>query len=69
MVRIRQRLTELGHFFHLLTELHMEDTKSYANFMRITLDLLKELVETLTPYVEKHTSRDRSQSAPYVKKL
>ena len=47
---------EFGQFYHLLTELHMEGHKGYSNFMMITLDLFKEMIETLTPYLLKHTT-------------
>ena len=51
----------LRNFDKLQTELYMEDTKCYANHMRITLDLFKEMVETLTPYLEKHITFMREQ--------
>ena len=34
----------------------MGDTKVYANFIMITLDLFKVTVETLTPYLLKQTT-------------
>ena len=34
----------------------MGDPKAYANFIMITLELFKETVETLTPYLLKHTT-------------
>ena len=49
-------LYEFGHFYNLLTELHMEDPKGYTNFLMITLDLFKEMIETLTPYLLKQTT-------------
>ena len=37
----------------------MEDHKDYNNFMRITLDLFKEIVDTLTPYLERQITLTR----------
>ena len=45
-----------GHFDQLLTELHREDQKGYKNYLRITPDLFEEMVEKLTPHLEKQTT-------------
>ncbi|XP_034040603.1 putative nuclease HARBI1 [Thalassophryne amazonica] len=55
-VWVRDWLTRRHHFGHydqLLTELHKEDPKGYKNYLRVPPDLFQEMVEKLTPHLEK----------------
>ena len=45
-----------GQYDTLLTELHREDQRGYKNYLRITPDLFHEMVEKLTPYLQKQSS-------------
>lgn len=47
------RRQEFGLYDKLLEELHKEDIRGYKNYLRITPDLFQEMVERLTPYLEK----------------
>ena len=42
-----------GQYDQLLNELHAQDKKGYKNFLRITPELFHEMVEKLTPRLEK----------------
>ena len=42
-----------GQYDSLLTEMHKEDERGYKNFLRITPDLFQEMVEKLTPRLQK----------------
>ena len=49
----RKTIHEFGHeFVQLLTELHKED----RHYLRITPDLLQEMIEKLTPHIKKQTT-------------
>ena len=55
-VWVREWLTrshEFGQYDCLLTEMHKEDGRGYKNFLRITPDLFQEMVEKLTPRLQK----------------
>ena len=41
------RRHHFGHYYQLLTELHKEDPIGYRNYLRITPNLFKEMVEKL----------------------
>lgn len=47
------RRQDFGEYYKLLEELHREDPSGYKNYMRITPDLFHEMVERLSPYLEK----------------
>ena len=47
------RRPTFGQYDQLLTELHREDLRGYKNFLRITPELFHEMVERLTPILEK----------------
>ncbi|KAJ8019743.1 Protein ALP1-like [Holothuria leucospilota] len=58
-VRVREWLTrrhEFGQYDSLLTELHKEDQRGYKNYLRITPDLFQEMVEKLTPRLQKQST-------------
>ena len=58
-VWVREWLTrrhEFGHYDNLLTELHRHDQKGYKNYLRITPDLFQEMVEKLTPRLQKQST-------------
>ena len=42
-----------GQYDSLLTELHKEDQRGYKNYLRITPDLFQEMVERITPRLQK----------------
>ena len=44
---------EFGQNDSILTELHKEDDTGYKNYLRITPDLFQEMVEKLTPRLQK----------------
>jgi len=55
-VWVRNRLLRrniFGQYHQLLTELHREDPQGYKNFLRITPALFHEMVEKVTPQLEK----------------
>ena len=55
-VWVREWLTrrhEFGPYDSLLTEMHEKDERGYKNFLRITPDLFQEMVEKLTPRLQK----------------
>ena len=68
--RIRRRATWVrewlsrrplhGQYDQLLTELHREDLPGYRNFLRITLELFHEMVERVTPILEKQRTPMRA---------
>ena len=45
-----------GQYDSLLTELHREDQSGYKNYLRITPDLFKEMVEKLSPRLRKQST-------------
>ena len=47
------RRPEFGQYENLLTELHKEDQRGYKNYLRITPDLFQEMLEKLTPRLQK----------------
>ena len=56
---VREWLTrrhEFGQYDSLLTELHKEDERGYKNYLRITPDLLQEMVEKLIPRLQKQST-------------
>ena len=58
-VWVREWLTrrhEFGQYDSLLTELHKEDQRGYKNYLRITPDLFQEMVEKLTPRLQKQST-------------
>lgn len=50
------RRQEFGQYDRLLTELHKEDQRGYKNYLRITPDLFQEMVEKLTPRLQKQST-------------
>ena len=50
------RRHDFGHYDQLLTELHKEDPIGYRNYLRIKPDLFQEMVEKLTPHIQKQTT-------------
>ena len=55
-VWVREWLTrrhKFGQYDCLLTKMHKEDERGYKNFLRITPDLFQEMVEKLTPRLQK----------------
>ena len=56
---VREWLTrrhELGQYDNLLTEIHKEDQRGYKNDLRITPDLVQEIVEKLAPRLQKQST-------------
>ena len=56
---VRQWLSRrplFGQYEQLLQELNREDPKGYKNFLRVDADLFGELVERITPRIEKNTN-------------
>ncbi|XP_068234077.1 uncharacterized protein [Palaemon carinicauda] len=47
---------EFGHYDSLLTEFHKEDQRGYKNYLRITANLFQEMVEKLTPLLQKKST-------------
>ena len=47
------RRHEFGQYDSLLIELHKDDQRGYKNYLRITPDLFQEMVEKLTPCLQK----------------
>ena len=54
--KLLARRYDFGHYDQLLTELHREDPIGYTNYLRITPDLFQEMVEKLTPHLQKQTT-------------
>ena len=50
------RRQEFGQYERLLTDLHMEDERGYKNYPRITPDLFHEMVEKVTPRLQKQST-------------
>jgi len=57
----------LGQYDTLLRELNKEDPQSYRNFLRLDNDLFEEMVEKVTPYIEKETTKMRTPLEPALK--
>ena len=53
------RRTLYGQYEQLIQELHREDARGYKNFIRITPEFFGEMVERITPAVEKHDTNMR----------
>ena len=50
------RRQEFGQYDGLLTELHKEDYRGYKNYLRITPALFQEMVEKVTPHLQKQST-------------
>ena len=57
------RRPAFGQYDQLLTELHREDRKGYKNFLRITPELFHEMVEKITPILEKKKKKKLHEGA------
>ena len=57
------RRPAFGQYDQLLTELHREDLKGYKNFLRITPELFHEMVEKITPILEKKKKKNLHEGA------
>ena len=51
-----KRRTNKGHYDNLIKELAEEDPLLYKNFMRLDEGLFDEIVERVTPLIEKKTT-------------
>ena len=59
------RRHQLGHYSQLLNrELRCEDVSSYANYVRMPPDLFDEILERITPSIEKQITRLREPLSP-----
>ncbi|XP_068204669.1 uncharacterized protein [Palaemon carinicauda] len=47
---------EFGQYDTLLTELHKEDQRGYKIYLRFTADLFQEMIEKLTPRLQKQST-------------
>ena len=52
-----------GEYDNLLAELHREDSRGFKTFVRITPDFFEEMVERITPAVQKKETRLRKPLA------
>ena len=59
-----QRRAELGQYDRLMTELEMEDPAGYRNFIRMDRHLFSELVDVLTPRIQRNTINYRKGLQP-----
>ena len=51
-----QRRTQHGHYDNLMSELYTESPELYRNFTRMDRDMFNEIVQAVTPIIEKkHT--------------
>ena len=53
------RRPKLGLHEQLLQELNREDTKTFRNYLRMTPELFHEMVERLTPLLQKKETNMR----------
>lgn len=59
------RRRQLGHYSQLLnTELRCEDVSSYVNYLRMPPDIFDEILERITPNIEKQSTRFREPLSP-----
>ncbi|XP_066938955.1 uncharacterized protein [Macrobrachium rosenbergii] len=59
-----QRRVELGHYDNLMEELATENPELYRNFTRTDRDIFSDIVEGVTPYIEKQRTFWREPLTP-----
>ena len=58
------RREDLGAYQTLLKELREEDTSSYLNFLRMAPGLFDDLLQKVTPYIQKENTNMRCSISP-----
>lgn len=61
------RRPQYGQYEKLLAELHKEDLKGFKNFLRVTPELFHELVQRLSPRLEKEDTFMRKALEPGIR--
>ncbi|XP_062592427.1 putative nuclease HARBI1 [Saccostrea cucullata] len=61
------RRTQYGHFDRLMKELETEDVLSFKNFLRVEPDMFRELVDRLSPRLQKQDTWFRKALEPGLK--
>ncbi|XP_060582559.1 putative nuclease HARBI1 [Ruditapes philippinarum] len=56
-----------GHYEQLLQELNREDPKGYKNFLRVDADMFGELVDRISPRIQKKNTNFREALEPGLK--
>ena len=62
-----KRRVRLGQYRRLMVELEHEDTAAFRNFLRVEPAMYHELVQRLTPRIQKQTTRMRQPLEPGLK--
>ena len=59
-----KRRKELGHYDTLLVELALEDPPTFRNYSRVDVDMFQELLENLSPRLQRRTTKWREPISP-----
>ena len=63
----RERRIAVGHYHQLMEELRLDDQESFYNFLRITPPMFDELLERITPFIQKQDTNYRKALEPGMK--
>jgi ATP-dependent DNA ligase len=59
-----KRRNDIGAYETLLFELRHEDQSCFLNFLRVTPSIFDELLEKVTPFIEKRSTNFRQPIPP-----
>ena len=61
------RRIAVGHYHQVMEELCLDDKESFYNFLRITPPMFDDLLERITPFIEKEDTNYRKALEPGMK--